>query len=139
MRMLFCLLVLIGCYGNNSDIQIYSVDKSDFEHVINKKQVNDQKINFANYKTLLNRDYPIEVAIFEDGSWYYDLPNLGEGKGTWKYDGGSIKLHAERNLFDMNIDIMALKEKASEIGISFTDRFGYQILKAEKINIDSNN
>ena len=92
--------------------------------------------NLKSDKTLLNRDYPIEIAIYSDGQWYYDLPNLDTGKGTWSLENGRIKLFAKQRLFDMHIDVVAIEENAKNVVIKFRDRFGPRILNTEKINID---
>lgn len=119
--------------GPKKDFEFYATDKKDFDHMINKQSA-PAKPDMGKLKTILNRDYPIEIALFEDGKWYYDLPNLDDGFGTWKYEDGAIKLYAERDLFDMEIDVVALKESAKELGIMFVDRYGLQTMKAEKIN-----
>lgn len=131
------LLTLFSCGQAPSDVKFYEVDKSDFDHVINSKRM-PAKPDLANYKTLLNRDYPIEIALFDNGDFYYDLPNLGDGKGKWKYENGGIKLEAQRDLFDMEISVHALKENASEIGLEFFDRFGRNLISVEKINTNKN-
>ena len=128
------IFLFIGCESQKNSLSFYKVKYQDFEHIINKERL-PEKPNLANYRTIQNRDYPIEIAIFEDGTWYYDLPNLDVGTGTWKYNDGQIELFAERPLFDMHINVVALKEKASIIGIEFHDRFGLKILETEKINI----
>lgn len=134
------VLLFVSCEPQKpTDVKFYQVEQADFDHIINKKDhktVKSGKIDLANYKTLLNRDYPIEVAIFDDGTWYYDLPNLDTGSGTWKFVAGNIRLHANRPLFDININVVATAEKAAKISVEFSDRHGYNLLSAEKINIE---
>jgi len=132
--------ILLSCNPSNlggspdkGALSFFLVEKKDLEHLINEKAMPENP-NLNQDKTLLNRDYPIEVALYNDGRWYYDLPNLDTGTGTWKYEGGMIKLHAERVLFDMRIEVVAIKAGAQEIALKFTDRFGPRSLPSEKIN-----
>ena len=133
------LLLITSCNPLSSDdkseLKLYEVQASDFDQVINAKPLPSHP-DLTSDKTLLNRDYPIEVAIYNDGKWYYDLPNLDTGTGTWKYENGKIKLYAERDLFDMHIDIVATEEHGATMAIKFSDRFGPKVLDMEKINAD---
>ena len=75
------------------------------------------------------------VSLYEDGTWYYDLPTLGDGHGTWKFVDGRLELVAKRNLFDMKIDVLSEDEAASELSLSFIDRFGPQRIKVQILNL----
>lgn len=120
---------------DKSELKLFEVKASDFNQIINDKPLpSDPNINQD--KTILNRDYPIEIAIYNDGKWYYDLPNLDTGTGTWKYQDGKIKLFAKRPLFDMHIDVVATQEGAQAVAIKFADRFGPKVLNVEKINFE---
>lgn len=131
--------VLSGCKGvdqeEKSELQFFQVDSSVASTVINNKGL-PRNPDLSSDKTLINRDYPIEVALYKDGRWFYDLPNLDTGVGTWKMENGMIKLFAKRRLFDMHIDVVATKEKGEKWALKFRDRFGPQILSTEKINWD---
>lgn len=127
------LLTLSSCGKSGNDLTAYNAKKEDFNYLINSKRM-PAKPDLANHKTILNRDYPIEIALFADGKFYYDLPNLGDGNGTWKYTKGHIELNAKRSLFDMKILVHALEENAADIGIEFYDRFGRNFIQVEKIN-----
>ena len=124
-------LLLIGC-GSKSDVKTFELNKNDYQNIINKTATPD-KPDLAQYKTITNADYPIEIAIFEDGKWYYDLPNLDTGFGTWKYTEGALKLFAQRALFDMHINVVGLDEGAEILGIDFSDRHGRRVIPVEKI------
>lgn len=116
------------------ELKYFVAKEEDFQTYINSKPM-PAFPNLKSDKTLLNRDYPIEIALYNDGQWYYDLPNLDTGKGTWKLENGMIKLFAKQRLFDMHIDIVAIEESAKDVVIKFRDRFGPRILNTEKINI----
>ncbi|WP_053335874.1 hypothetical protein [Bacteriovorax sp. DB6_IX] len=136
--MMTLLLGLISCGKNSeskkSELRFFKVQGDDFSQYINQKAMPETP-NLQEDKSIINNDYPIEISLYKDGKWYYNLPNLDDGHGTWKYEGGTIKLHASRILFDMNISIEAIEEGADEVAIRFSDRFGPKVLAMEKSNI----
>lgn len=128
----FLTLCFISC-GHQTKNPVIPVEESAFNQYINQKSLpKDPNINQE--ITILNRDYPIEIILYKDHKWFYDLPNLGKGKGTWEYKDGKIVLFAKRSLFNLNIDILATTNDAKEVAIQFVDRFGFQSLKMEKTN-----
>ena len=127
------LLFLISCGGSSKNYTYHAAEKADFEKYINAKSMPSSP-DLSSDITLLNRDYPIEVAIYEDNTWYYDLPNLDTGKGTWKHKDGKLILQAERDLFNMKIDLIAIEEKAENVVLEFVDRFGQEIREIEVTN-----
>lgn len=78
---------------------------------------------------LHNDDFPIEVKLYDDNTFYYLLPTLGDGRGTWEYKDGHINLHAKRSLFDMSIDVYSLEEGSEKLAFSFVDRHGWQFIE----------
>lgn len=124
----------MACGGSESKYTYYSAQKTDFERYLNKKDM-PANPDLSSDITLLNRDYPIEIAIYQNNTWYYDLPNLGKGRGTWKHEDGKVVLQASRDLFNMKIDVIAIEENADDIIIEFVDRFGQKLLEVEKKNI----
>jgi hypothetical protein len=87
-------------------------------------------------KSILNAEYPFQIALYKDGKFYYDLPNLGDGVGTWKYtSGGKIQLKSKRSLFDMYIDVHGSDEASESLTIQFKDRFGPNTLKMTNVNM----
>ncbi len=136
--LLISSLFLVGCNPadrpETSELRTFQVQKSDLMKMVNNKEMSAD-VDLTRDKTILNRDYPIEVALYRDGKWFYDLPNLDTGTGTWKIEDGMIKLYAERRLFDMYIEVVATEERADQVVLKFRDRFGPRILETEKINI----
>ncbi len=128
-------LVLSACgtKKKKSELQFFKVQKADFASYLNSGTA-PEKPNLNEARVIFNNDYPIEIALFEDGSWYYNLDNLGDGRGSWTYQHGHIKLHAERALFDMNIVLRAVKKGATKVAIEFADRFGPKELIMERSN-----
>lgn len=139
---LFCLLfslTLISCGGSGSasDLVFYEVSNDSYSQLINQRAM-PASPNLKLDKTIRNDDYPIEIALYSDGKFYYNLPTLGDGNGTWTQEAGYIKLYSERTLFDMYIEIKALDENANQFGITFIDRFGPQAIKVQKDNFPAN-
>ncbi|MFP5386567.1 MAG: hypothetical protein ACLGHN_10840 [Bacteriovoracia bacterium] len=130
---LFCLLALLSC-GKESSTKVYPVTDSSVSRLVNQKSMPADP-NLTLDKSLVNNSYPIQLALYEDGQFYYDLPNLGDGRGTWKKSGGKIELKAKRSLFDMHIDIHANDEEAQTLSIQFIDRFGPNTLQMTNVNI----
>jgi hypothetical protein len=64
--------------------------------------------NLSIDRKIVNNSYPIEIALYNNNKFYYDLPNLGDGTGEW--------IHAA--------DI-----KAENFAIKFIDRFGINKIK----------
>ncbi|MCO4794935.1 MAG: hypothetical protein KC493_14555, partial [Bacteriovoracaceae bacterium] len=116
-----------------SEVTFFKTNQKDFNSYINQK-IAPSSPNLSLDKSIINNDYPIEIALYNDKKWYYNLPNLGEGFGTWVYKDGLIKLFAERKLFDMHIEIKAIKKGAESVAIEFSDRFGPQFLKMDNTN-----
>lgn len=114
------------------------IPKTKFENTVAKDQVfYDQFVNRGADKdhttatgvTLQSDDYPIEVKLFADKTFYYVLPTLGDGTGTWSHSDGKVNLHAKRSLFDMSIDIHALEKGPNKVAFVFVDRHGWQFVK----------
>ncbi len=131
------VLNLISCtevQKSKNILNFNKVEKESFSKIINNKSLREGA-NLQEDKHLLNRDYPIEISLYADGKWYYNLDNLGDGNGTWKYQDGRLVLYAKRVLFDMHIDIEATDKNATKFVIKFSDRFGPRVLRAESLNL----
>lgn len=135
---LVTLFLLTSCKGvdgtKTSELRFFKVSEDKYQQIVNDKPM-PQDVNLNQDKTLANRDYPIEVALYSDKKWFYDLPRYGTGSGTWEIVDGKIHLFAETRLFDMHIDIVSLDEGAESLALKFRDRFGPKILNAEKLNL----
>ena len=133
---LFLLLILfISCSGKDSGTELYlAKDESSYLKFINDKKM-PANPNLTVDKSIVNNDYPIEIALYKDQRFFYHLPNLGSGKGTWEYKDGKIELKAKRSLFDMFIEVYGASQDHSHLAIQFTDRFGPNSLAMENSNI----
>jgi hypothetical protein len=120
-------LMLFSC-GGKSGPKVYPVKEESFSKFINNKNLpNDPNLNLD--KSIVNNDYPIQIALYRNHKFYYDLPNLDDGTGTWSYTNGQIVLKSKHRLFDMRIDIHSLDENGNKLAIKFIDRHGPQTLK----------
>lgn len=139
MKYVLAMLVsfsLIGCVPDKetSDLAYYEVEASAYQKFVNNTPMPSEP-DLTSDKSIVNNDYPIEVALYNDGKFYYNLPTLGDGTGSWTQDGGKLKLFSSRMLFDMHIDIYAADPKANQVILKFRDRHGPQIVKMENENL----
>lgn len=138
MKILFLILtVLIGssCTGKSASADLFTAkDAGSFTKFINQKKM-PKNPNLTVDKSIINENYPIEIALYGDNRFFYSLPNLGTGKGTWKYSNGKIELKAKRTLFNMYIEVYGSTADFSKLSIQFTDRFGANTLKMDNNNL----
>lgn len=127
------LVTAAGC-GKQGKSKIYPLKEGAITKYVNQKGLPSDP-NLTLDKSIINHSYPIQIALYKDGKFYYDLPNLGDGKGTWKESGGKIILKAKRTLFDMYIEIHGSDKEAQNVSIQFSDRFGPTTLKMANLNI----
>lgn len=127
------LILILAASCGSKDAHEVKVAQEVFSSHINTKVMPEQ-VNLKQDKSFLNRDYPIEVALYSNGKWFYDLPNLGKGTGTYQYLDGKIQLFASRDLFDINIELLSTDEVGSAFILSFRDRFGRVVLETELMN-----
>lgn len=135
MKKMFYLMafLLVSCGGEK--VKYYPVTEESFNRFVNQKNLPAQP-NLSLDKSIINTSYPIEIALYKDNKFYYDLPNLGDGIGTWEFKDGLLELKAHRDIFDMKIDVKALDESASKLGINFIDRHGFNSIKMSNNNIE---
>ncbi len=120
--------------GKQGKAKLYRLDDVAITKYVNQKSMPSDP-NITVDKTLVNNSYPIEIALYKDGQFFYNLANLGDGKGTWKNSNGTLELKAKRTLFDMYIEVQAADETAQTLTIQFSDRFGPTTLKMMNVNI----
>lgn len=136
----YCLLILtlfigLSCTGKSGSADLYSAkDAGNFSKFVNQKKM-PKSPNLTVDKSIVNEDYPIEIALYENNRFYYNLPNLGTGKGKWEFKDGKLELRAKRTLFDMYIEVYGGEQNFGQLAIQFTDRFGAKSLKMDNNNI----
>ncbi len=128
------VVVLAASCGKSSSGKLYKIAPEALPRYVNTKSLPVDP-NLTLDKSIVNTTYPIQLALYQDGRFYYDLPNLGDGTGTWRAEGGILVLKAKRTLFDMVIEVKANDQAASSVSVQFTDRFGSNTLKMTNLNI----
>lgn len=132
---LLVLLSISACTGKSASADLYSAkEEQAFSKFINAKKMPADP-NLTLDKTIVNNDYPIEIALYKDHRFYYYLANLGAGTGKWKYKDGKIELRATRKIFDMYIEVYGSDMNLDKLAIQFSDRFGAKSLKMENQNL----
>ena len=93
---LITLLSLISCIENperNRESIRQVAPLETYDSLINQKNLNDlNDVDFNDDISIINPDYPIEIWLYENNKYYYDLPNLGSGVGTWSHSGRPIDI-----------------------------------------------
>lgn len=123
-----------GAKSKRSELEFYPIKRENFQKFINKKGPRKEQ-DLSKDIHIVNNDYPFEISFYDDGSWYYNLANLGDGKGTWEFKTGKLELFAQRTLFDMYVDVESADAQSSSLIIKFVDRHGPKTLKMENRNL----
>ncbi|MBA2403635.1 MAG: hypothetical protein H0V66_02605 [Bdellovibrionales bacterium] len=132
---LLVLMILSSCTGKSESDSLYTAKESaEYSKFINAKKMPADP-NLTIDKNIINNNYPIEIALYNDNRFFYNLPNLGTGKGKWKYSDGKIELRAKRKIFDMYIEVYGSDANIKNLSIQFTDRRGSNTLKMDSQNI----
>lgn len=124
--MLFFALSVVGC-GQKQSGEGSKRDYSFYSHLINPSdQYQQAAANLHEFKLMIsNEKYSMRVALFDNGVFYYEVNNLGDGEGTWEYRDGVLKLKAVRTIFDMELEIMAESSESDATIVQFVDRFRF--------------
>lgn len=86
----------------------------------------------AHLKLLSTGDaYPIRLALFDNGLFYYQVDKLGDGEGRWEYKDGALSLVAPRRIFDMELVITAAGSEGNATLVEFFDRYGFKSLATQ--------
>lgn len=128
------LLLLMACGGKSESLK--KIEPSAVSYYVNAKDSSD--VNTSIDKMIVNNDYPIELALYQDKKFYYNLPNLGDGHGSWEYVDGKIVLKAKRQILNINVDmIIEVRAKDRQIlAIQFNDRRGPHTLTMMNVNMN---
>ena len=119
-------LCIFGC-AENYNLMEFKREPSFFEVYKNPHaELNQAAEKIESIKLLQTSDqYPIRLAIYDDGQFYYQVDQLGNGTGTWKYEDGGLKLTTRRKIFDMNFYVTAVSAEGDKLVVKFFDRHGY--------------
>lgn len=112
--------------GSKRDFAFYSQFINSSDQYPNASQ------NLENLKVMTSDvRYSMRLAMFENGVFYYQVNNLGDGEGRWEYRDGIIRLTAVRPVFDLDLEIMAEQEASDTTIVQFIDRFRFNSVPIE--------
>lgn len=143
-RMVFLsLFLLVSCIeGANQSHMLAErsvVELSAFQSIINQRDFQSEKDLIHNEDvSIINADYPVEIWLYRNNKYYYDLPNLGSGIGEWSYKNGLLHLenihHVKTINFNIEMNYEVFYSKEKELKVFFNDRFGGNSLVLERKN-----
>jgi hypothetical protein len=119
----------IGCSGDYKMVQ-HQRDQTFFNSLLNNGaelgSIEAESAKIEKVKLLqTNEDYPIRIVLYNNGRFYYQVDELGQGIGDWKYEDGGLRLTSRRRVFDLNFYLTAAAETGDEILVKFFDRHGF--------------
>ena len=138
--LIFILMAIFVFSCGRSDkgqLQYFKTSKTTFNKLVNKSTAQrgdvykDLSVQ-GTYRNKIGMEYLVQMALYEDGHFKYDIEALGVGEGTWKYEDGIIKLSNYRYFHflgkekEMNYEIKAMDEEGKNFMIFFRDRLGFQ-------------
>ncbi len=109
-----------------------------FLPLINQKPLKNTGVDLDEDISLINNEYPVEIWLYKNNKYFYELPNLGSGLGSWIYEDGLIIMTNEHHIKTIDIKInmkyrLYLSTK-SKVRLEFSDRFGINNIELEKIS-----
>lgn len=121
----FIGLSLFGCDQGSSSVQ-HKRDPAFFNRFVNPaKDFAEAEAKLGELKLLVSQQkYKMRYALFDNGKFYYQVDNLGDGQGQWSYRDGALNLFAARMMFDLDLNLVAAKPEGDEMAMQFLDRFG---------------
>jgi len=139
--MLLIIATFITSCGNKGSMSFddkEKLTKDDSQYLINHKKM-PASPDLGEDAFIANYDYPVELSIYENGKFYYNLDNLGDGTGDWKEVDGIMQLSAEHELFNLGMTInmtfyVYRGEGEKNYKLSFRDRHGLKKFKAKVLN-----
>lgn len=137
MKVAFCVLFLMaGCLVSCSPISEMTAHEREsafYTRFVNESgDVSAAKNNLDKVKLLqTGSEYPMRMALFPEGTFYYQVDNLGDGEGRWDIKDGVLRMRAIRPLFDMHLFVSGEKPVGDEAIIRFIDRHGFNSLRVE--------
>ena len=126
--------------GKKAEVKLFSASEDSYSKYINAKAAPTGDLpNISSDKNVMNEQYPVELALYQDHRFYYNLPNLGDGYGTWNYVDGKIVMKTKRDILGKDItmtyELQANDTDAKDVSLQFTDRWGAQSYRLKKNNL----
>ena len=136
---LFLIFLFCSCKEEQGKLVFYESKIENYDKFINEKEM-PLNPNLNVDKVIIDEEYPVEIAIYKDGRFFYNLENLGSGSGVWEHKDGSIILSAKREIFfkirDMIYKFSILKEDGTQASLEFRDRFSLHQASVKFRNIN---
>lgn len=117
---------MMGCSQTYNMVQ-YQRDETFFTTYQNPSaELSQAEAKIESIKLLqTSEEFPIRLAIYDNGKFYYQVDELGTGIGDWKFEDGGLKLTTRRKIFDMNFYVTAAAVDGNELVVKFFDRHGF--------------
>ncbi|MCC6138734.1 MAG: transposase [Bdellovibrionaceae bacterium] len=81
--------------------------------------------------------YEGRFALYDNGTFYYEINNLGNGTGDWVYSEGALRLKAGRIFLDLIFFVSAAEAKGTNTVVRFIDRNGPQKMDIQYQNMSA--
>lgn len=138
------LLFLSACF-----LTACSYDKVNLVEHPRSKEFYDPFINSGRDHTAAKSEMPSlklfrisglyegRFALYDNGTFYYEINNLGDGTGDWVYSDGALRLKAGRIFFDMIFFVSAAQAQGTDTVVKFVDRNGPQRMSIQYQNMSA--
>lgn len=132
------LSFLFSC-GKKAEVKLFHASEASYQRFVNPATApTADNPDISGHKNVINEQYPVQVSLYADHTFYYDLPNLGDGHGTWEYSDGRIVMKTKREILGKNItmtyELQATDETGENVALQFTDRWGAQSYRMRNNN-----
>jgi hypothetical protein len=139
-HILILVLPLLFSCGKKAEVKLFDAPEASYQRFVNPTTApTGDNPDISGHRNLVNDQYPVQVSLYSDKTFYYDLPNLGDGHGTWEYSDGRIVMKTKREILGKNIEMIyelqANDETAENVSLQFTDRWGAQSFRMRKNNL----
>lgn len=137
--LILALGTLFSC-GKKAEVKLFHASEASYQKYVNPTTApTTEGADISGHKNVINEKYPVQVSLYADHTFYYDLPNLGDGHGTWEYSNGRIVMKTKREIFgksyNFDYELQAMDENAENVALQFTDRWGAQSFPMRKNNL----
>src|SRR5687767_7155287 len=75
--LLLVSMAFLSC-GKGKEVKFFPATELELNKLVNEKDM-EVNPNLSVDKTIINNDYPVEIALYQNNKFFYNLPNLGSG------------------------------------------------------------
>lgn len=141
MKQLLAILILFcsACSYDRVNLVEQPREREFYEPFINtQRQPAAAKAEMSSLKLLkIHGLYEGRFALYDNGQFYYDIHNLGDGVGNWTFENGALKLKAGRMFFDLIFTVSAASQEGTSTVVRFIDRNGAQRMDVQYQNMST--